>query len=103
MFEFLSVQLGRLSMVIWQMTNESEPGFDAGTDGTPNESVADVIVRVRQVLSITETQYNSATIVFVASDSSVLSIMQVRCMIDVIQQSNSQLTCPMPSIKVIRR
>ena len=32
-----------------------------GTDGTPNESVSDVLVRVRQVMSITETQVSSST------------------------------------------
>jgi len=48
----------------------------AGTDGTPNESVADVLVRVRQVLSICETQYSGETVVLVASDSSVLSVAQ---------------------------
>ena len=28
----------------------------AGTDGTPNESMQDVLVRVRQMMSVTETQ-----------------------------------------------
>jgi broad specificity phosphatase PhoE len=48
----------------------------AGYDGTPNESVEDVLVRMRQVLSITETQYDGETVVFVAPDSSVLSVLQ---------------------------
>lgn len=48
----------------------------AGFDGTPNESVADVLVRVRQVLSICETQYDGETIIFVAPDSTVLSVLQ---------------------------
>lgn len=47
-----------------------------GTDGTPNESPADVVVRVRQVLSICETQYSGDTVVFVAADSQVLSILE---------------------------
>lgn len=35
-----------------------------------------MLVRVRQVLSITETQYNEETIVFVAPDSTILSVLQ---------------------------
>jgi len=46
------------------------------TDGTPNESVADVLVRVAQLLSKTETQYSSINIVFISPDSDNLSIMQ---------------------------
>jgi broad specificity phosphatase PhoE len=45
-------------------------------DGTPNESVADVFVRVRQLISKLETQYQGETIVVVAPDSDVLSILQ---------------------------
>ena len=48
----------------------------AGYDGTPNESAQDVLVRVRQVISITETQYDEETIVFVAPDSTVLTVLQ---------------------------
>uniref|UniRef100_A0A7S4BFM1 Phosphoglycerate mutase n=1 Tax=Chrysotila carterae TaxID=13221 RepID=A0A7S4BFM1_CHRCT len=44
-----------------------------GDDGTPNESVADVFARVRQLLSITETQYSQENIVIVSPDSEVLS------------------------------
>ncbi|CAL8462586.1 g2119 [Coccomyxa elongata] len=47
-----------------------------GTDGTPNESVSDVLVRVRQVLSITETQYSGANVIVVAPDSDNLSVLQ---------------------------
>ncbi|CAG9465212.1 unnamed protein product [Pedinophyceae sp. YPF-701] len=47
-----------------------------GTDGTPNESAEDVLVRLRQVLSITETQYGGATVILIAPDSDVLSILQ---------------------------
>jgi broad specificity phosphatase PhoE len=71
-----------------QLLSEVEPVIRAGDqssslwkpprgfDGTPNESVQDVMVRVRQVLSITETQFDEEMIVFVAPDSSVLSILQ---------------------------
>jgi hypothetical protein len=51
-------------------------GRRAGYDGTPNESTSDVLVRTRQVLSVTETQYDEETIIFVAPDSSVLSILE---------------------------
>lgn len=47
-----------------------------GTDGTPNESVADVLVRMRQLLSVTETQYSGANIVVVSPDSDNLSVLQ---------------------------
>ncbi|KAK3225112.1 hypothetical protein Dsin_004974 [Dipteronia sinensis] len=45
-------------------------------DGTPNESVADVFVRVTQLMSILETQYSEDTIVIVSPDSDNLTILQ---------------------------
>ncbi|KAL0921434.1 hypothetical protein M5K25_008503 [Dendrobium thyrsiflorum] len=46
------------------------------TDGTPNESVSDVFVRVTQLMSILETQYSEETIVILSPDSDNLSILQ---------------------------
>lgn len=48
-----------------------------GYDGTPNESAADVLTRIRQVMSVTETQYSGEDIVFIAPDSDTLSVLQV--------------------------
>lgn len=48
----------------------------AGHDGTPHESVNDVFVRIRQVMSVTEQQFTGQDVVFIASDSDTLSIMQ---------------------------
>jgi hypothetical protein len=48
-----------------------------GEDGTPNESVMDVLARVQQLLSITETQYSGADVAILAPDADVLSVMQV--------------------------
>ncbi|KAJ0971707.1 hypothetical protein J5N97_019666 [Dioscorea zingiberensis] len=45
-------------------------------DGTPNESVADVFVRVTQLMSILETQYFGDTIIIVSPDSDNLTILQ---------------------------
>lgn len=45
-------------------------------DGTPNESVADVLARARQLLSITETQYSGEDVVIISPDSDNLSILQ---------------------------
>uniref|UniRef100_A0A1D1YVD4 Phosphoserine phosphatase 1 n=1 Tax=Anthurium amnicola TaxID=1678845 RepID=A0A1D1YVD4_9ARAE len=45
-------------------------------DGTPNESVADVFVRVTQLMSIVETQYSGDTVIIVSPDSDNLSILQ---------------------------
>lgn len=82
----------------WHMT--------PGTDGTPNESVYDVLVslrpfiplpawhccaaawltrpsvplhqvRMRQLLSVTETQYYGETVIIISPDSDCLSILQV--------------------------
>ncbi|KAF5836515.1 hypothetical protein DUNSADRAFT_5846 [Dunaliella salina] len=47
-----------------------------GEDGTPHESLQDVLVRVRQVMSICETQYRGDNIILVAPDSDVLSVLQ---------------------------
>ncbi|TMW86222.1 hypothetical protein EJD97_021761 [Solanum chilense] len=45
-------------------------------DGTPNESVSDVFVRVTQVMSILETQYSEDTVIIVSPDSDNLTILQ---------------------------
>ncbi|CAN0160014.1 unnamed protein product, partial [Ectocarpus fasciculatus] len=47
------------------------------TNGTPNESVDDVFVRVRQqLLSKLETQYQGEDVIIVAPDSDCLSVLQ---------------------------
>ncbi|GAQ90101.1 histidine phosphatase [Klebsormidium nitens] len=48
----------------------------AFVDGTPNESVNDVLVRVRQLMSILETQYQGDQVVIVSPDSDNLSVLQ---------------------------
>lgn len=48
----------------------------AGYDGTPNESVNDVFVRVRQAISVTEQQYTGQDVLLIAPDSDVLSVLQ---------------------------
>ncbi|KAM0945991.1 putative histidine phosphatase superfamily, clade-1 [Dioscorea sansibarensis] len=53
--------------------NNKPPAFG---DGTPNESVADVFVRVTQLMSILETQYFGDTIIIVSPDSDNLTILQ---------------------------
>lgn len=45
-------------------------------DGTPNESVEDVFVRVTQLMSILETQYSGDTVIIVSPDSDNLTILQ---------------------------
>ncbi|KAK1280180.1 hypothetical protein QJS04_geneDACA002854 [Acorus gramineus] len=45
-------------------------------DGTPNESVSDVFVRVTQLMSVIETQYSGDTIVIISPDSDNLTILQ---------------------------
>lgn len=45
-------------------------------DGTPNESVSDVFVRVTQLMSILETQYSKDTVIIVSPDSDNLSVLQ---------------------------
>ncbi|KAG9449991.1 hypothetical protein H6P81_009956 [Aristolochia fimbriata] len=45
-------------------------------DGTPNESISDVFVRVTQLMSILETQYSGDTLVVVSPDSDNLTVLQ---------------------------
>ncbi|KAJ4972840.1 hypothetical protein NE237_006014 [Protea cynaroides] len=45
-------------------------------DGTPNESVSDVFVRVTQLMSILETQYSGDTVIIVSPDSDNLTVLQ---------------------------
>jgi broad specificity phosphatase PhoE len=46
-------------------------------DGTVHESSNDVLVRVRQLLSILETQYIGESVVIVSPDSDNLTVLQV--------------------------
>lgn len=48
--------------------------------GTPNESVDDVFARVRQLLSVTETQYYGSNVVFISPDSDNLTVLQAAVM-----------------------
>lgn len=57
----------------FQSPNFRPPPFK---DGTPNESVADVFVRITQLMSILETQYFGESIIIVAPDSDNLSVLQ---------------------------
>mmetsp|Transcript_7517 Transcript_7517/g.11383 ORF Transcript_7517/g.11383 Transcript_7517/m.11383 type:complete len:336 (-) Transcript_7517:111-1118(-) len=45
-------------------------------DGTDNESVNDVYIRVRQAMAITETQFIGKTVVFISPDSDNLSVLE---------------------------
>lgn len=47
-----------------------------GEDGTPNDSAQDVFVRITQLISKLETQYNTENIIVIAPDSDNLSIWQ---------------------------
>jgi broad specificity phosphatase PhoE len=62
------LQQGDASSALWKPPR--------GYDGTPNESAADVLVRARQAMSVMETQYDEETVVIVAPDSTVLSVLQ---------------------------
>jgi len=57
-------------------TQDSSIRPPPGEDGTPNESMEDVFVRVRQLISKTETQYTGADIVFIAPDSFTLAALE---------------------------
>eukprot|EP00210_Caulerpa_lentillifera_P009513 g9072.t1 len=46
------------------------------TTGTPNESALDVLIRVRQLMSVLETQYNGQDVIIVSPDSENLSVLQ---------------------------
>jgi hypothetical protein len=47
-----------------------------GENGTPNESVLDVMTRGRELLSLLETQFQGQNVVIIAPDSDNLSILQ---------------------------
>ncbi|XP_068643797.1 uncharacterized protein [Aristolochia californica] len=53
--------------------NNKPPPID---DGTPNESISDVFVRVIQLMSILETQYSGDTVIIVSPDSDNLTVLQ---------------------------
>uniref|UniRef100_A0A7S2ZUZ5 Twin-arginine translocation signal domain-containing protein n=1 Tax=Rhodosorus marinus TaxID=101924 RepID=A0A7S2ZUZ5_9RHOD len=50
--------------------------MDLGEDGTPNESIHDVFLRMRQLISKTETMYQACDIVLVSPDSYTLSVLE---------------------------
>eukprot|EP01036_Dinobryon_divergens_P039688 gene39688-52354_t len=47
----------------------------ANTDGTPSDSVSDVLVRVNQLISTIESMYSGENVVIISPDSEVLSII----------------------------
>lgn len=80
-FSFLDARgLGSLKAVADAHTGDVEYGTDwrppAAEDGTPNDSVMDVFIRVRQLVSKLETQYAAQDLVLVAPDSDALSVWQ---------------------------
>eukprot|EP00897_Mesotaenium_endlicherianum_P006120 jgi/Mesen1/5536/ME000280S04662 len=69
----LGAALQQLHSMDAESPNLRPPPF---RDGTPNESVADVLVRVTQLMSVLETQYSGDTVVIVSPDSDNLSVLQ---------------------------
>lgn len=71
-------------IIVWEITSQvyASDSISPTTkppptnDGTPNESVADVFVRVTQLMSILETQYSDDTVIVVSPDSDNLTILQ---------------------------
>jgi len=61
---------------VWQQDRrDHDYRMPPSEDGTPNESLRDVQVRVRQVMQIIETQYSDLDIAVVAPDSDTLSTL----------------------------
>ncbi|CEL99273.1 unnamed protein product [Vitrella brassicaformis CCMP3155] len=47
-----------------------------GSDGTPNESVMDLFIRIRQLFNILEGQYSGQDLLLITPDSDVLSVTE---------------------------
>jgi len=72
------LRLGTVYQQVWDGdTLDSNWRPPKGYDGTPPESTADVLTRMRQLLSVTETQYTGEDVVIITPDSDTLSILQV--------------------------
>jgi len=56
-------------------TNDALYRPPLGDDGTPSESLGDLFVRVRNVISILETSYQDVDVVLVSPSSDVLSVL----------------------------
>lgn len=69
--------VGEVSGIL-EENDKRDPSWrpEHGEDGTPNDSAQDVFVRIRQLISKIETQYNTENIVIVAPDSDNLSVWQ---------------------------
>ncbi len=50
-----------------------------GTDGTPNESIQDVVVRVRQLMSILETQVSHGQLIYQCVTAVVVPQLRLIC------------------------
>lgn len=71
------LRLGTVYQQVWDGDGlDSNWHPPKGYDGTPPESAADVLTRMRQLLSVTETQYTGEDVVIIAPDSDTLSILQ---------------------------
>ncbi len=73
--------VGEVCAILAEMDGvDTEAKPEPHYDGTPNESVEQVFVKVRQLLSKLETQYFGENIVIIAPDSQPLSILQAALM-----------------------
>jgi broad specificity phosphatase PhoE len=79
------MELDKTTKAIWAMDNaEGGPLGQKGRpppnqDGTPHETLAEVAIRLRQLLSVLETQYSGDTILLIGCDGTTLALLQ--CMI----------------------
>jgi broad specificity phosphatase PhoE len=68
-------QLARLAEVRALDAANADARPAPAEDGTPSESASDLLVRVRNIISILETSYSGADVVLVSPSSDVLSVL----------------------------
>mmetsp|Transcript_7883 Transcript_7883/g.14298 ORF Transcript_7883/g.14298 Transcript_7883/m.14298 type:complete len:321 (-) Transcript_7883:593-1555(-) len=75
-YEGLSMKSVENEIMIPNDSKDSYYRPPPGNDGTPNDSLQDVFVRVRQLISKTETQYSDADVLIIAPDWYTLAVLE---------------------------